>query len=70
MFSFSQQPKRMGKAISANWSDVLIFMGLGELGWGLWLKSPWLSLTVTGGLLFLLGVRGSMAQARAMRKTN
>lgn len=40
-----------------DFADVLIFLGLGQLGTGLWLYEPWVSLTVCGSIIFLLGLR-------------
>lgn len=57
-----------GRTIRNNLSDVLIFAGLSGLGTGLWWFKPWVSLTVVGGLLFLLGIRASIAEALAAGK--
>lgn len=35
--------------------DVLLFLGLIMLGAGLWLVAPWISLTVVGGALMMIG---------------
>jgi hypothetical protein len=40
--------------------DVFIFSGLILLGRGLWLYLPWVSLTVCGALLILLGFLGAL----------
>lgn len=45
--------------------DVLSLLGVVLLGAGLWLIAPWLALTVCGGVLFLLGVGGSVVAERA-----
>lgn len=36
--------------------DVLVFGGLGMLGYGLYLFQPWVGWTVTGGILMGLGI--------------
>ena len=43
-------------------ADFLIFLGLGSLGTGLWWFRPWVSLTVLGALLLILGLLGSMGR--------
>ena len=58
----------VGKAIAEWWGDILIFVGLAGLGVGLWMKSPWLSLTVCGVLVFWLGIRASIAQVKTRKR--
>lgn len=36
--------------------DVLVFGGLGLLGYGLWLFRPWVGFSVAGLVLMLLGL--------------
>lgn len=43
-------------------ADFLIFLGLGSLGTGLWWLRPWISLTVLGALLLILGLLGSVGR--------
>jgi hypothetical protein len=35
--------------------DFLVFGGLAILGYGLWLKAPWLGFSVVGASLMLIG---------------
>jgi hypothetical protein len=44
--------------------DIFTLSGLGCLGYGLWMFRPWISLTVVGSLLVLLGAIGAIGQAR------
>jgi hypothetical protein len=55
--SFWQRIKNISLA------DICIFGGLLLLGTGLWWYAPWVSLTVVGGLFFLLGVAASIKAA-------
>jgi hypothetical protein len=52
-----------GRAIDAAFANILCVAGLAGIGGGLWMWKPWVSLTVTGAILLLLGLRGSIAQA-------
>ena len=36
--------------------DIFIFIGLGLLGYGLWLYVQWLGYVVIGALLFMMGL--------------
>jgi len=36
--------------------DIMIIIGLALLGYGLFLFAPWVSFSVVGGLLFLIGL--------------
>lgn len=47
--------------------DVMALVGLGMLGAGLWMVSPALSLSVTGGILIAGGVLGAGLRARKGR---
>ncbi len=38
-------------------ADVLICLGITEISVGLWLYAPWISLTVCGSIVLLLGLR-------------
>jgi hypothetical protein len=49
---------------SISLADICIFGGLILLGTGLWWFKPWVSLTTTGGLLFLMGLRASIGVKR------
>jgi hypothetical protein len=57
-----------GRAIDAAWANILCFAGLTGIGGGLWMWKPWVSLTVTGAILLLLGLRGSMAVNIGMKR--
>lgn len=35
--------------------DFLVFGGLAVMGYGLWMLRPWVSLTVVGGIFFIMG---------------
>ncbi len=35
--------------------DIFLFVGIALLGAGLWLVQPWISLTVVGGALMMIG---------------
>ena len=54
-------PKKPNLAL-LDLADFLIFLGLGSLGTGLWWFRPWVSLTVLGALLLILGLLGSMGR--------
>lgn len=41
--------------------DIMIVVGLALLGYGLFLFAPWVSFSVVGGLLFVLGVLKGMS---------
>lgn len=41
-------------------ADGLVIGGLGLMGTGLWWWRPWVSLTVVGAVLCLLGLAGSI----------
>jgi hypothetical protein len=41
-------------------ADICVFGGLALLGTGLWWFRPWISLTVTGALFFLMGLWASV----------
>jgi len=44
------------KLILSNVRDFFVFGGLSLLGYGLWLFIPWVSFSVSGLLLMLLGL--------------
>lgn len=51
--------------------DVLLFVGLILMGVGLWLYRPWISLTVTGAVLMMIGGMPLLtATVRSMRNGN
>ena len=56
------------KAIDAAFANILCVAGLIGIGGGLWIWKPWVSLTVTGLVMLLLGLRGSIAQAHRTKK--
>jgi hypothetical protein len=39
------------------YSDVVVLVGLGFIGVGLWMFAPWVSLTTLGTLILLLSIR-------------
>ena len=45
--------KKLFKAIA--FEDAILFLGLILLGSGLWLYEPWISLSVVGGALIMIG---------------
>lgn len=44
--------------------DAIVLLGLGLLGAGLWMRDPWVALTVVGALVILLGVFGGLGDDR------
>lgn len=45
-------------------NDLLVVLGLAGLGYGLWLRMPWLAFVVVGAIVFLLGVIMHMRSGR------
>jgi len=37
-------------------AGILQFIGLGSLGWGMWLYEPWVALAICGSLVMIGGV--------------
>ena len=46
---------RSGDNVRITFDDIIFFIGLGLTTTGLWMYSPSVSLTVTGGFLMLIG---------------
>ena len=36
--------------------DVMAFAGIGVMGAGLWMRQPWISLTVVGGIILFIAI--------------
>ena len=36
--------------------DVMAFAGIGVMGAGLWMRQPWVSLTVVGGIILFIAI--------------
>ena len=47
-----------------DWRDGIVLGGMLLLGVGLWLRAPWLALTVVGALLMLFGVLAQLGTPR------
>lgn len=47
--------KKILKMMDIDRNDVLMLFGLGGIAGGLWMYDPWVSISVTGAILFLVG---------------